>query len=282
MHLAQIIPDAFDDIIPSIGPWVEGLSTDPLAMLFQNLFAFIEIFHIIGLFMLGGAVILTSLRLIGVGLTEVAPSVVAKNVRLWLTIGVIMTIVSGLMIGLSNASKLYSNSAFLYKMIAMVASIIFTYAALMPVAKADGRVGTGPKVGMVIALIVWALGIVVMVIKPGSNVGAFHMLVAGVLVLFAALQGRMRWVMAGGVLLAFLVLQVVTHGFLEDPYAPEYINANRVFMWGVSAFLVVLTLMSIFGKGRTSDSSSLARLIAYSTILAWVMTGAGGRWIGLT
>ena len=94
MYTAQIIPDAFDDIIPSIGPWVEGLSTDPLAMLFQNLFAFIEIFHIIGLFMLGGAVILTSLRLIGVGLTEVAPSVVAKNVRLWLTIGVIMTIIA--------------------------------------------------------------------------------------------------------------------------------------------------------------------------------------------
>lgn len=282
MHLAQVIPDAFDDIIPSIAPWVETVATKPLAMFFQDVFAQIEVFHIIGLFMLGGAVILTSLRLLGVGLTEVQPSVIQKNVRLWLHIGVVMTVVSGLMIGLSNASKLYSNSAFLYKMLAMVASIIFTYAALMPVAKADGRVGTGPKIGMLIALIVWALGIIVMVVKPGSNVGAFHMLVAGTLVLFAALEGRMRWIMAGGVLLAFLVLQVVTHGFLSDPYAPEYINANRVFMWGVSAFLVVLTLMSIFGKGASKDSSSLARLIAYSTILAWVMTGAGGRWIGLT
>ena len=33
------------------------------------------------------------------------------------------------MIGLSNASKLYSNSAFLYKMIGMVAAIIFLLGA---------------------------------------------------------------------------------------------------------------------------------------------------------
>lgn len=282
MYLSQIIPDAFDDIIPSIGPWIESLSTNKLAMLFQDLFATIEVFHIIGLFMLGGAVILNSLRIMGLGLTEVAPSEIHKNTKFWLTFGVIMTIISGLMIGLSNASKLYSNSAFLYKMIGMVAAIIFTYASLMPVAKADGRVGSGARIGMIIALIVWFLGIVVLIVKPGSNVGAFHMVVAGVFVLFIALQGKLRWIMAGGVLVAFLVLQVATHGIIKDPYADNYILVNKIFMWGVSAFLLALALINITGKAAVKDSTPTARLIAYSTILAWVMVGAGGRWIGLT
>jgi hypothetical protein len=58
--------------------------------------------------------------------------------------------------------------------------------------------------------------------------------------------------------------------------------ANRVFMWGLAAFLALLALLNITGKAAPAGSNTLARLIAYSTVLAWVMAGAGGRWIGLT
>ena len=45
--------------------------------------------------------------------------------------------------GFSNASKLYNNTAFLWKMIAMIAAIVFSYTVMAPTAKADGRAPTG-------------------------------------------------------------------------------------------------------------------------------------------
>jgi hypothetical protein len=284
MLLAQgkFLPDAVDDIIPQIGPWVENVGNTALARFFQDVFAQIEVFHILGLFMLGGATILTSLRLIGVGLVDLKPSEVEKNTRIWLNIGVVMAIASGMMIGLSNAQKLYNNSAFLFKMIAMIAGIVFTYGAMIPAAKADGKVGGGARIALLIAMLIWLFGIAVMVTKVGSNVGAFHVLFAGALVLFGCLQGSLRWVMVAGVAIAVIVLQIVTHFMLGDPYSEPYIAANRIFMWGTAAFLVALMLLNIFGKAAPRDSNALARLIGYSTILVWVTVGAGGRWIGLT
>lgn len=278
----QFLPDAFDDIIPQIGPWVESVGVTPLAMFFQDVFAQIEVFHIIGLFMLGGATIVTSLRLIGVGLTELKPSEIEKNTRLWLNIGVVMVIVSGLMIGLSNAQKLYNNSAFLFKMIAMVAGLVLTYFALIPAAKAEGRVGGGAKIALFAGLALWVLAAAVMVTKPGSNVGAFHVLFGGALMLIASLQGKLRWVLVAVIAVATLVLQYLTHVVYLDPYSEPYAVVNRVFMWGMSAFLLLLILLNVIGKAGPKDSNAMARLIAYSTVLAWVMAGAGGRWIGLT
>ena len=178
---------AVDDLLPQIGPWVESIGTTPLATFFQNVFAQIEVFHIIGLFMLGGATILTCLRLIGVGLVEVSPSVVERNTRLWLNIGVVMAIVSGLMIGLSNAQKLYNNSAFLFKMLAMFSGIIFTYFVMIPVARREGEVGGSARIALIAAMLLWLAGIAVMISNVGSDVGAFHVIFAGALVALAAL-----------------------------------------------------------------------------------------------
>jgi len=277
-----LIPDNFAQIIPSIAPWIEGLGSNPTAIALQNLFAQIEVFHILGLFVIGTAVILTGLRLMGVGLVEATPSSVYRNTRIWLHVGVVLVIVSGLLMGLSNASKLYDNSAFLWKMIAMVAAIIYSYAVMAPVAKADGRVTGGAKAGLIVGTIVWALAILVMLTKQGANVGVFHVLFAGVLIAVAAVSGRLRWVVLIGAAALFLILQVVTHGLIKDPFTEAWMTANKIWMWVFGLFVVGMMLLNILGRSAGPGSTALTRFVGYSTILVWVMTAAGGRWIGLT
>ena len=89
---------------------------------------------------LGGTSILMNLRLIGVGLTQEPPSELYRSLRRWQTIGVIGIVVTGVLIGMANAERLYDSAAFIVKMLALVAGIILTYGASRPVAKADGAV----------------------------------------------------------------------------------------------------------------------------------------------
>ena len=191
----SLIPDNFKQIVPAIDAWVESLATQPFPIALQSWFAHIEVFHILGLFALSAAVILVGLRLIGVGFVEATPSSLLRNTRLWLHVGVLTAIVSGLLMGLSNASKLYDNSAFLWKMIALVAAVIFSYAVLVPTARRDGAAGGGARIGLILGLAVWLLSLVVMISKQGGNVAIFHVIFACALVAVFATYGALRWVL---------------------------------------------------------------------------------------
>ncbi|CAN5234401.1 hypothetical protein BH11PSE2_BH11PSE2_21770 [soil metagenome] len=283
---ANIFPENFQKIIPALGPWISSLNTNKLALFFQNLFAFIEIFHILGLFMLGGAVIMISLRLIGVGLVELPASQIQRSVRIWMTIGVVLAIVTGLMIGLSNASKLYNNSAFLFKMIAMIAAIIFSYFVLIPVAKADGKADGRAKIGLLLAGLIWIVSLIVLIENKGSNVGIVHILAASSLISFAALKGKARWIMTGGLAIIVGAWQYVTHvtttlGTTAEQ-AAAYDKANFWFIVATAVWLLGAMLLNVTGRIGPKDSNALARLVGYATILVWVTVGVGGRWIGLT
>jgi hypothetical protein len=282
----HVLPDTVQQVLPSLDPWIQSLTTNTLAVELQNYFAFIEVFHILGLFMLGSATILICLRLIGVGLLEASPSLIYRNTRWLLLGGVVLAIASGLLMGLSNAGKLYNNSAFLFKMVAMVAGIVFSYAVMVPAAKADGKVGGGAKVGLIVAMLIWLLALAIMVSKIGSNVGTFHLIYAGALVVFFAMKGAQRWIMFAGAVLIVAAWQLVTHVFVlqgtTDAQLTAYMNANKLFMY-LSAFWVFgWAALNIFGVSAPKTSGALARLVGYATILVWVTVGAGGRWIGLT
>jgi hypothetical protein len=282
IELAFKLPETFQKIVPSLGDWINSLATDPVAVELQNVFAQIEVVHILGLFAISACVILTSLRLLGVGLVEAPASVIYRQTRVWLHIGVVAAIVSGLLMGFSNASKLYNNTAFLWKMISMVAAIVFSYAVMAPTAKNDGQATTGAKIGLVIGLLIWALAFIIMQMNKGANVGLFHVLFAAVVIGGFVLQGGARWVLLGGSVAGALILQVLTHVVWKDPFTDTYANVNKVYMLVMTLFLLVMFGMNVVGKSSADNSNKLARLIGICSILAWVTVGAGGRWIGLT
>ncbi len=284
-QLDKILPDSFETIfhsMPIVHQWVSNLKTTGVAVFIQKIFAEMEVVHIMGLFMLSASVILTSLRLIGVGMTNQSPSVIEKNTRIFLHIGIVLAIGSGILIGISNAEKLYNSSAFLMKMIAMVAGIIFAYAVMIPVAKADGQAGTSARPAFMIALAIWVISLVFFSVKNGANTGMFHVLSAGGMIAFIALQGKLRWVFLAGVTAIFVVWNIVTHMIILESAGLAYMNANKLFMYITGAWVLALSLVNIYGKSAVAGTTNFGRMVGYATILVWVTVGAGGRWIGLS
>ncbi len=283
-QLGKMLPGAPDQIfanVHGVKEWVDTLKNTSLGKFTNSYFAEIEIFHFIGMFLIGAYVILTGLRMMGGGIKEESISTVDKNTRVFLHIGAIMALGTGLMMGVGNSGKLYASEIFTAKMIAMVAGLIFSYFVMVPVAKRDGVATTGTKVGGAIGMALWILALTIFAVRPTANVGWFHMIWGCSLILLVALQGKVRnlYIIVGLVLV--IAWQVMTHVVVpvEDE---KYMLVNKVFMYGTGVFTFGLALANIFGTAAAPGSNNFSRMIAYATILAWVTVGAGGRWIGLS
>jgi peptidoglycan/LPS O-acetylase OafA/YrhL len=77
------------------------------------------------------------LRLLGVGLTLLPTSAVERGARPWLIAALMTMVASGVLIGISEALKLYDKQAFWVKMAALLAAVIFTFAVKLPQARRD-------------------------------------------------------------------------------------------------------------------------------------------------
>jgi hypothetical protein len=89
------------------------------------LFPIIEVVHLVGLAVLGGAVLLVDLRLVGIGLHDVPVASLARAARPWLAGSLAVTGVSGVLLFLSEAGKCYENPAFWLKLVLLTAALVF-------------------------------------------------------------------------------------------------------------------------------------------------------------
>jgi hypothetical protein len=117
------------------------------------LFPAIEAVHLMALAILGGAVALLDLRLLGLGLTGQSVLTIERSCRPWLIGAVGAMVVSGVLLGLSEAQKLYDKQAFWIKMITLATALIFTFGVHNPIARRD-QVALG-KVVALISLGLW-------------------------------------------------------------------------------------------------------------------------------
>jgi hypothetical protein len=92
------------------------------------LFPVIEAVHLLGLCALGGAVILVDLRLLGWGLRNQSIAEVAIGVRRWLVVSVVVMLVTGTLLFLSEAVKCYHNPSFWVKITTLPIALAFTFA----------------------------------------------------------------------------------------------------------------------------------------------------------
>jgi len=91
------------------------------------LFPFIEAFHLVGLAVIGGAVLLVDFRLLGLGLRRQPVAELARDAQPWLIAGVVFMIASGVPLFLAEAIKCYYSFAFWTKMAALALAIIFSF-----------------------------------------------------------------------------------------------------------------------------------------------------------
>lgn len=108
--------------------WLE--STGAADFLRSSIWAFplIQAVHLLGLCMLGGAVLVGDLRLFGAGLRGQPIPTVLWEARRWLVIGAALMIVTGILMLLPAAAVRYSiNTSFWVKMSTLPVAVVFTF-----------------------------------------------------------------------------------------------------------------------------------------------------------
>jgi hypothetical protein len=104
------------------------------------LFPAIECVHLIGLVVLGGAVLLVDLRLLGLGLRDQPLPVVQATGHRLLLGGITLMVLTGVPLFLSEAIKCYYSQAFWLKITTLVPAIVFAVTIRRRVASApDGH-----------------------------------------------------------------------------------------------------------------------------------------------
>ncbi|MBI4885861.1 MAG: hypothetical protein HY824_02100 [Acidobacteria bacterium] len=104
------------------------------------LFPAIEACHLLGLAVIGGAILVVDFRLLGLGLRGHSVSRLARSVQPWVVGSVAVMIASGVPLFLAEAIKCYYSFAFWTKMTALLFALGFTFTVRRSVSLApDGR-----------------------------------------------------------------------------------------------------------------------------------------------
>jgi len=107
--------------------WCENTSLGEAIRASRWLFPAIESFHLLALAVIGGAVLVVNLRLLGFGFQKQPVEQLWRDTRPWLLGSLMIMIVSGLLLFTSEAVKLYYHEAFWVKMTCLFLALIYTF-----------------------------------------------------------------------------------------------------------------------------------------------------------
>lgn len=271
----------FEDIfkgIPGAAEFVSGMPKVWPVSLLQDVYAPFGALHLVGLALMGGAVILLNLRLMGAGLVDETPADIEKNTRPWFIIGLAIVLGTGIIIGMLNSDKLYKSVPFFIKIMSLIAACIFSFGVTNSIAKNEGKVSSSNLLWGGIAFVLWLVSLGVFATDAISSPGLFHPIYFGYAILLIFGQ-KTRWLALGAFTLLFggmfVMFWIAGFNTYEDVY-----NQTAQYITIASAVI----LMALYGfeisKGNAAGGTPLAKALALFSILIWVTVAAGGRWIG--
>jgi len=135
-------------------PFFQWCYQTPVGETIRNstwLFPVIEAFHLLGLGLTAGAVLIVDMRLLGVGLTKHPAAQLWAGARPWLLAGLILMFTSGPLLFLSESIKCYYSFAFWVKMTSLFLVLLFTFTIRRHVTQMDLTLGR-PLLGRLTAL----------------------------------------------------------------------------------------------------------------------------------
>jgi hypothetical protein len=141
-------------------PFFQWVSTTPVSQAIstsQWAFAVIESTHLLALSVIGGAVLIVDLRLLGLGLRNQSVAQVARDAQPWLIGSLAVMLVTGVLLFTSEPIKCYYSTAFWVKMSCLATGMIFAFTVRRNVALAsEGRVRPiWMKVVALVSLALW-------------------------------------------------------------------------------------------------------------------------------
>ena len=125
-------------------PWFEWCGQTLIGAAIRDspgLFPLIEFVHLVALAVIGGAVLVVDLRLLGFAPRRQPVAKVAQTAEPWLLGSLLCLLITGALLFTSEAVELYYSGAFWTKMRFLLVAILFTFTIRR-------RVARGPETGM--------------------------------------------------------------------------------------------------------------------------------------
>jgi hypothetical protein len=136
--------------------WCENVGVGQAIRSSTWLFPVVEGVHLLGLCVIGGAILLVDMRLLGLGLRRQPVAELARDSQPFLIGSLMVMLITGLLLFSSEAVKCYYSAAFWFKMTSLALAIIFTFTMRQRLTLADeSRIG--PMKARLVALISLAL-----------------------------------------------------------------------------------------------------------------------------
>ena len=107
--------------------WLDTSILADMSKAYGGVFAVVQMVHLVALAMLGGTVLVSDLRLLGVLLSDVSSESVVNNMDRWFSVALIVIALSGVFMSSAVAIKLYYNEMFWAKMIGLFFGAAFVY-----------------------------------------------------------------------------------------------------------------------------------------------------------
>jgi hypothetical protein len=121
------------------------------------MFPVIEAFHLIGLAILGGSILVGDLRLLGLLLSSKPINYVISQTTLILKLGLLILVSTGIPLFLSEAIKCYYSRAFWIKMSALIIGLVFLFCIRNPVGLSTVEGNAKVKLIGFISISLWAI-----------------------------------------------------------------------------------------------------------------------------
>jgi hypothetical protein len=136
-------------------PFIEWVAASPLSKAISTstwAFAVIESIHLLALSVIGGAVLIVDLKLLGYGIRSQTLPEVARDAQKWFLGSWTVMIVTGLLLFGSEPQKLYYSTPFAVKMTCLLLGTIFALTVRRRVALA-GEDRVSPRVMKLVAIV---------------------------------------------------------------------------------------------------------------------------------
>src|SRR5919199_2572336 len=128
------------DLLP-LFQWCEASTVGDAIRTSPWAFAVIESVHLLGLAAIGGAVLIVDLRMLGLGLRRQSVGEIAREAQPILVASLVVMLVTGIALFMSEAVKCYYSTPFWVKMASLLLAIVFTFTVRRSITlKEDGAV----------------------------------------------------------------------------------------------------------------------------------------------
>jgi hypothetical protein len=148
--------DTWDALLPMF-EWMETTWFGVIGTTWGAVFAVVEAMHLLAMALLGGAILISDGRLLGLLLTDVPVQLLLSKTHRLFVVGLLIAIASGIFMACGVAMKIYYLPVYWVKMLALTVGVLFTFTIKRPFL-ADGIADLKPwavRAVAVASLTVW-------------------------------------------------------------------------------------------------------------------------------